>query len=229
MTTQNQFLRRARVRLNELTARQFQDQDLREWLNEAARDIARKTECLQERTAIAGIIGTSEYTVPSTAIRVFRVEFTPTSERTRSLNYVDVKSMDGFGWEQRDRSQSYPDVFTVWGSGRTLKLIVFPAPSGAGSFTVWYYRLPTDLAEETNDDGAEHLELPQGWDDLALDYLEYRALRKDRDPRWTESKQLYDENLSQMYDNTRRWVEEAGMISPESGGVLPAWLTSFGG
>jgi hypothetical protein len=228
LTTQTQFLRRARVRLNELTARQFQDQDLREWLNEAARDIARKTECLQERTAIAGVVGTAEYTLPATAIRVFRVEFTPTSERTRALEYVDVKNMDGFGWEQRDRTQSYPSVFTVWGSGSTLKLIAFPSPGTAGSFTIWYYRLPTDLAEETNEDGGEDLELPQGWDDIVLDYVEYRALRKDRDQRWTESKALYDENLSTMYDNTRRWVESSGVISPDHGS-LPYWLTSFGG
>lgn len=228
MTTQNHFLRRARVRLNERSARQWQDQDLREWLNEAARDIARKTECLQDRQAIVGIVGTSEYTVPSTAIRVFRVEFTPTGERTRPLSYVDVKNMDGFGWEQRDLTNSYPSIYTIWGSGSSLKLIAFPSPGTAGSFMVWFYRLPTDLAEETNADGNEDLELPQGWDDLVLDYVEYRALRKDRDPRWTESKALYDENLATMYDNTRRWVEETGMISPETG-HLPNWLTSFGG
>lgn len=229
MTTQATFVERLREdRLDEATADQWADEELRRLLNEGAADIARKTECLQDRTAIAGIVGTSEYTVPASAIRVFRVEFTPTSERTRALEYVDVKNMDGFGWEQRDRTQSYPDIYTVWGSGRTLKLIAFPAPGGAGSFTVWYYRLPTDLAVDGTA-GSSHLEIPQGWDDIVLDYAEYRALRKDRDPRWTEAKAIYDENLSTMFDNTRRWVESSGMISPNVGGSLPNWLTSFSG
>ena len=59
-----------------------------------------------------------------------------------------------------------------------------------------------------------------------MDYVEYRALRKDRDQRWTESKALYDENLATMFDNTRRWADEAGTIDPMSNN-LPVWLTSF--
>lgn len=228
MTTQRAFIRKSRTRLNERNARQWTDTDIREWLNEGARDIARKTETIEDRETIAGIVSTSEYTLPADTIRVYRVEFTPTSERTRKLTYVDVKAMDGFGWEQRDRTQSYPDIYTVWGSGRTLKLIAFPAPSLAGNFTVWYYRLPAALEEENTTDQETDIEIPPGWDDILLDYVEYRALRKDRDVRWTEAKALYDENLASMYDNTRRWVEDAGMITPETGS-LPNWLTSFSG
>lgn len=229
MTTQATFLERLREdRLDEASADQWQDEELRRLLNEGAADIARKTECLQDRTTVPAIVSptTAEYTIPAAAIRVFRVEFTPTNERTRPLTYADVKNLDQFGWEQRDLTNSYPYAYTVWGSGRTLKLICFPAPATAGSFTVWYYRLPTDLAVDGSA-AASHLEIPQGWDDIVLDYVEYRALRKDRDPRWTEAKALYDENLSTMYDNTRRWVEDAGMIVPNAGGSLPTWLTSF--
>ena len=106
MTTQGELVRRTRVRLNELSARQWEDQDIRDWLNEGARDIARKTECLQDRETIAAIVGTSEYTISASAIRVHRVEFTPTSERTQPLQYADVKSLDGYGWAQRDRTSS---------------------------------------------------------------------------------------------------------------------------
>lgn len=227
MTTQAEFLDRVRnERLNEASPRQFTDQNIRQWINEAARDIARKTESLQDRDTIAAVVGQSEYSFGTDAIRIFRVEFTPTGERTRPLEYVDVKSLDNYGWDQRDRTDSYPQLFTVWGSGRTLKLITFPSPSQAGSFTVWFYKVPVDLEVTTNADGNEQVEIPGNWDDIVLDYVEYRALRKDRDPRWTEAKALYDENLASMYDNTRRWVDSAGMITPETGS-LPAWLTSF--
>jgi hypothetical protein len=230
MTTQAEFITRIRERLNEENgARQWSDQNLRGWINEGARDIARKTESLQDRDTIPAVVGTAEYSFGTDAIRIYRVEFTPIGERTRPLEYVDVKSMDNYGWEQRDRRNSYPSVFTVFGSGRTLKLICFPAPETAGNFTVWFYKLPADLEVINPTDANEHVEIPPGWDDILLDYVEYRALRKDRDARWTESKALYDENLASMYDNTRRLVEDAGMITPGVGGYLPNWLTSFNG
>lgn len=230
MTTQADFLTRARVRLDESTARQWADSDIRGWLNEGARDIARKTESLQERGTIAAVVGTAEYsltTMDADIIRVHRVEFKPTSgQYTRELEYADVKGMDGFGWEQRSLTDTQPYAYTVWGSARTLKMIVHPAPSEAGNFTVYYYHLPAALAESSNADQATHIEIPPGWDDILLDYVEYRALRKDRDPRWVEAKGLYDENLSLMFDNTRRWVDQAGAIVPHRS-ALPDWLVAF--
>lgn len=228
MTTMATFLADARVRLDEATARQWTDPNIRSWINEGARDIARKTESLQERGTIAAVVGTAEYsltTMDADIIRVHRVEFKQTAGSfTRELEYADVKGMDGFGWEHRSLSDSQPYVYTVWGSARTLKLIVHPAPSVAGNFTVYYYHLPAELAEDGTAD-ATHVEIPPGWDDVLLDYVEYRALRKDRDARWVEAKGIYDENLSLMYDNTRRWVDQAGAIVPHRS-PLPVWLTS---
>lgn len=225
MTTQATFLADARVRLDEATADQWTDANIRAWINEGAKDIARKTESLQDRQTITGVVNTSEYVLNSLAVRVHRVEWAPTGENTTRLEYADLKSLDGFGWEQRSLSNSRPYVYSIWGSSNTLKLITFPAPSTAGNFTVWYYRLSTDLAEDGTA-AASTVEVPQGWDEILLDYVEYRALRKDRDPRWQEAKMLYDENLSTMYENTRRWADEAGVVD-FTYSSLPAWLTTF--
>ena len=46
-------------------------------------------------------------------------------------------------------------------------------------------------------------------------YAEYRALRRDRDPRWQESKGLFDEALGSLYDISRRHTDQAGQIVPE--------------
>lgn len=224
MTTQAEFIRKSRVRVDELTSRAYDDRDFREWINEGARDIARKTEALEDREDITLIVGTAEYTLPDSVIRVHRVECTPTGEDTTAVEYVDVKDMDSFGWRQRTMRQDRPYVYSIWGSGRTLKLITFPVPATAGALTVWYYRTPIALSETTLDDMAEHVEIPQSWDDILLDYIEYRALRKDRDPRWQEAKALYDEHCAEMFDNTRRWVDQGGMILP-NGSHLPVWLT----
>jgi hypothetical protein len=180
---------------------------------------------LEDRETIAAVIGTSEYTISSSALRVHRVEFTPTGEDTYRLEYMDLKNLDNFGWSQRTLRQDRPYVYSMWGSGRTLKLISFPSPSIAGNFTTWYYRLPTALAEVNTTSSATHVEIPQGWDDVLLDYIEYRALRKDRDPRWVESKAMYDEQSTQMFDATRRWVDDAGLIMPDQS-PLPTWLTA---
>lgn len=225
MTTQAQFITKARSRLNEATARQWTDQQLREWINEGARDIARRTEALEDRDTIVGVIGTSEYSLATDIVRVHRVEWTPTNEDTTQLEYVDLQNLDAFGWRQRTMQQDRPYVYSIWGSGAALKLLVFPVPGTAGSFTIWQYRLPAVLAESSSADANTAVEIPQAWDDILLDYIEYRALRKDRDPRWQESKAMYDENSAQMYDNTRRWVDQAGMILPGGGSALPAWLT----
>lgn len=224
MTTQAEFIRKTRVRLDELSARAWDDRMIREWINEGARDIARKTEALEDRDTIAVVVGTNEYTLDSDIIRVHRVEITPTGEDTTALEYVDIKDMDSFGWRQRTLQQDRPYVYSIWGSGRTLKLITFPVPGTAGSLTVWSYIVPAALDEETLTDMDTDVEVPQAWDDILLDYIEYRALRKDRDPRWQESKALYDAACAEMYDNTRRWVDQGGMVLP-NGSHLPTWLT----
>lgn len=224
MTTQAQFLTKSRTRLNELTARAWTDQQLREWVNEGARDIARKTEALEDRDSITVVVGTSEYTLDPDIIRVHRVEITPTGEDTTALEYVDVKDLDSFGWRQRTQRQDRPYVYSIWGSGRTLKLITYPVPGTAGVITVWAYITPPALVENAATDAAVDVQIPQAWDDILLDYIEYRAMRKDRDPRWQEAKAMYDTACGEMFDNTRRWVDQAGMILP-GGSHLPTWLT----
>lgn len=229
MTTQAQFITFARSRLDEPTARQWSDQDLRAWINEGARHIARNTLALEDRATIVGGVGTSEYLLPSSAIQITRVEFTPSGANTQTykVEYSDMKNLDNFGWSQRANTTYSPFVYTVVGSGATLKLIVFPSQGAAGNFTVWYYRLPVALSETDATQQAVAVEIPQGYDDILTDFVEYRALRKDRDPRWQEAKSIFDENLGLMYDATRRWVDEAGAIMPQSGG-LPSWLTERG-
>lgn len=224
MVTMGTLLADARTRLDEATARQWTDPQIRSWVNEAAKDIARKTETLQDRQTIAAVIGTSEYSLATNCIRVHRVEFKQTAgAQTRELSYVDVRSLDQVGWTDRSHTDSQPFYYTIWGSGTTLKLVTFPAPSVAGNFTVYYYRLPVELVEVDGSQDGSTVEIPEAWNDIALDYIEYRALRRDRDPRWVEAKGIYDENLATMYDNTRRWADESGMIVPNVS-PLPTWL-----
>lgn len=222
-----QLTTRLRDRLNESTARQWTDQQLKSWINEGVKDIARKTESLTDRQTIAAIVGTGEYSLSANCLRVHWVEWAATDDnQTTPLDFSDVMNMDGFGWSSRSLQANRPYAYTLWGVLPNIKLIVHPKPSVAGNFTIYYYRLPTDLSVAGADDALTPEILP-GWDDIVMDYVEFRAMRRDRNGAWVEAKALYDENLSSMFDATRRLTDQAGIISAGSaGGHLPAWLVN---
>lgn len=208
-----------RDRLDEEVARRWDDTQLTRWINEGARDIARRTEVLQDRLTTTAVAGTQEYTLPTDMVRVYRVEFVPTgATSTYTLDYRDFNSLDGVWWSQKTTRKGTPFLYTIWGFPPSAKLILYPIPDPGGTITVYYYRLPVEAVN-----GGDNLELPEGWHDLLSDYCEYKALRKDADPRWRESKQLFEENLGNLFDVTRRWTDQAGYIDVATT-TLPSWL-----
>ncbi len=140
--------------------------------------------------------------------------------KRRGKVYVTGQSI---WWTQQTQTQSIPVFFTTWGFPPTLKMVVYPIPAEDGDFKVFYYRLPVKLTSN-----AQELEIPEGWTDLVITYCEYLALRKDHDPRWQESKTLYESSLETMIEMTRRWSDQGGVIVPETGGFLPWWLAGTG-
>lgn len=217
-----------RDRLDESTEQQWTDPQLRKWINEGARDIARRCEVLQDRDDIPAVTGQQEYDLPATILRVYRVEYRPNaSTEVIPLEYRDFNNMDAVWWSQQTVARNKPRLFTMWGFPPNLKMIVYPTPDTAGSFKVFFYRLPVDLADDGGDDG-ENLEVPEGWWDALVDYSEFMALRKDADPRWQEAKQKYEETVANLFDNTRRWSDQASVIVPDGPGALPLWLVDEG-
>lgn len=223
-TTQASLLTSIRDRLNEETARQWTDVQIRKWINEGVKDIARRTETLLARQDVAAVAGTQEYAFTDTAIlRIHRVEYNRTGETHKyALEYRDFGAMDAVWGASQAISQGTPQFFTTWGYPPSLKLIVYPTPAAAGNLKVFYYKLPTDLATDGTAAGS-NVDVPEGWTDLVVDYAEYHALRKDADPRWQEAKSLYEERLGNLYDNTRRFTDQAGMVVGETS-MVPAWL-----
>lgn len=221
--TLSSIIEDVRSRLDELTARRWEDTQLITWINEGARDVARRCEVLQDRKDIAAIINTQEYTLPIDMIRLHRVEFKITgSSQIYPLEYKDFNNLDAVWWSSKSLTTGTPTWFTVWGFPPIAKLIAYPTPSSAGTFTVYYYRFPTSLASDT-----DQLELPEGWHDLVVNYCEYIALRKDSDPRWREAKQIFEENLGNLFDITRRWTDQAGSIEVNTS-MVPGWLYDDG-
>lgn len=227
METQATILTSIRERLDEASAHAWTDIALRRWINEGARDIARRTECLQAVATISAVAGTQQYTGPTDTVRIYRVEYKATGDSNLyPLEYRDFHNMDEVWWSSQTITQSTPSMYTMWGFPPQLKLVIYPTPAIAGTFNVYYYRLPADLAVDGSA-AASTVETPQGWQDVIVDYAFYTALLRDGDPRYQEAKASYDARLMDLYATATRWTDEAGMVSA-AGSMVPRFIWDEG-
>lgn len=223
MATQGDVLDLVRDRLDEATPHQWSNEQLRRWINEGVRDVARRTECLMMTDTVAGVIGQHDYTLPTDIVRVHRVEWRPSSgDNIYPMQYVELKDGDHLWSTTRETQEGTPTTWTLWGFSPSLKMLVYPTPAEAGNFQVWSYQMPANLAVDGTAAGTT-LGIPTGWEDLVADYAEYRALRKDRDPEWQGAKALYDEHLLDLAATAQKWADQGSVITP-SGISIPHWL-----
>lgn len=227
MPTQAEYLTRIRTQLHEPTAVAWSDVELRDYINQAAADIARRSETLQKTVTVAATAGTRKYTLPSDVLRVHKVEYqADLDNRIYPLELMDLHNMDAMWYTQQAVTQSTPSAVTFWGYPPALDMISYPTPSLDGDFILHYYGTPTPLATTTATDAATPVQVPGGWDDLVTEYAVYLAFRRDASPRWQEHKAAYEEHMDDFITRSQRWTDQAGVIVPDSGGrVLPEWLT----
>ena len=227
MTTLGTLLTYLRDRLDEATAAQWTDPQLRQWIVEGARDIARSVEVLATTGTVTIVAGTQAYAMPTNMVRCYRAELVVTgSDVTYPLELRDRNEMDSIWGTRMAAGQGTPLYLTIYGTPGSASGTLYPTPSAAGTLTVYYYKLPVALALDGTAD-ATNVDLPAGWDDVALDYAEYKALRKDRDARWQEARALYLENLGAMNDVTRKHHDQLGYIAVGAR-VWPEWLVGGG-
>lgn len=224
--TQGQLVEEVRASLDEYDEHGWQDEEIRRWINAAARDIARRCECLQDTETTVVLAGVQSVAMPADVVRSHRVEWLPGGGRSVALDYYDYNTADQVWWQSQNTSQGTPSIYTMWGFPPSLSMLLYPTPSAPGSVKVYYYRLPSDLALDGSA-SATTVEVPEGWWDLIAEHAEYKALRKDADPRWQEAKSLYDEHLQDLHASTIRWTDAAGMISTGSS-MVPGWLYDGG-
>lgn len=223
--TLTELITNVRSAVDEATARGWSDAELTVWINDGLKDVARKTQSLQQYSAsIAGVASQAKYDLPTDLLGLHRVEY-QTGTQVYPLQLMTIDEFDQYWGLQQDTASSYPFIAYTWGfpgAATSLKLGIYPVlSSSTGTIRIWYYRLPVTLAS-----GTDVAEIPAGWENLVVDYCEYRARRKFRDPSWQEAKALYDENLSYMIDSTRQWQESNQSI--QYGNLtVPAWI--YGG
>ena len=229
--TQGDALTQLRQRLAETTAAQWTDTELRTWINEGMRDLARRTEALEAPKATVAVTAAAQtYSAPTDLLRIHRLEYAPSGEnRIIGLEYQDFNNLDQVWFQQQTVTVGDPALYTMWGHPPNTKIILYPTPTKAGSLYVYYYRIPTDLATTTTADANTTLDVPAGWTDLIIDYAEYRALRRSRDSAWQDARQTYEQSVDQLITNSRRWTDQSGGGWVSQGTqMLPPWLVQRG-
>lgn len=226
-----EYIRRSRSVLDEPTARFWTDAELTDWINDGARDLARRAEDLltyDQTLAIAANVAT--YSLPSDVIRIHRAEFVPVnSTQTYPIRPSSQDEMDQIWGTYQANPSSYPSWFVTrgypGGSGNSnFQIQFYPVPSQPGTVNLYYYKMPKRLL--STDTGLT-IDMPEGWDDLIIMYVEWRGLRKTRDPRWQEAYKLYGEQVDYLLNVTRYFHDQQQVMSTASRMMVPQWLTEW--
>lgn len=212
------LMAQVRSRLDESAASFWLDAEIITWLYEGARDVARKTESIRATDTFTQVVNQQEYTladgVAQDIVRITRLEQVNTGDtQRRTLEYRDFHSMDSVWWTQQNVTRDTPQFFTTWGMPPALIIAVYPTPSVAGTFKMFYYRLPADPAGS----GAATCEIAEGWEDVVVDYATYMAMLKDANPNWQAYKAQYIDRLQDLYVTAQRFTDQAGMVDVDTG------------
>ena len=229
METMTALTTRLRAKLDEVTAAHWLDSQLQQWIYDGAKDACRKSECLRDTyNGLTIVAGTQSYNLTATGIkdliRIHRVTYKQVGETEHyPLDYADFNSLDSMSWTTAN--QSRPMLYGTWGFPPNLSIVLYPAPADAGTLTISYYRLPDSSVIATP---SNNVELPQGWEEIAVDYAVWQALLQDGDDRWQAYKAIYDEHLADLTITAIRFNDQAGMMNIGATGAVPQWLWDEG-
>jgi hypothetical protein len=215
--------------LNEPTAQEWSDSQLTAYLNMGQADVQRKSEALRSSLVVPVTANVQRYAGPPDSLRIYRVEYIPTSTvpailssgvQTYSLEFRGFNEMDAIWGIYQQYTGAYPSLYTLWNQPPDLTIVTYPVPAEDGQLNVYYYPQPKAMVNQT-----DTLDCLPGFEDVIYDYAAYRALRQDADPRWKDQWTLYSENLSSMIDMSRLFTDQPNAFSSGSMNV-PSWLVT---
>lgn len=216
MATLGTFLLNLRERLSEPDEGFWSNTYLRTVLNDAARDIARRSEALVTDATLAIVAGTATYALPTNVVKVLEpITFTPTGSSYR-YPIVPVErhaAISRWGMMQ-DVGSGTPDTCTTTGYAPSISMVLYPKPSVAGTVNYRYAKVPADLTTTGSNDSSS-LDIPGGWEDVALDYAEWKCWLKKRDRDMAQdARARYMEGLAAWTEAGNRQIQAPGSIFP---------------
>jgi hypothetical protein len=215
-----------RAMLDEPVAAQWTQLNLRIWMNEGIRDLARSTRHFKSTYAQSLTAGVAEYTMPESVITVEHCYYDD-GARKMPLWARHYEQMDQIWGERQDNAGAWPQWFTTWGYAPNLKLRLYPVPSITGhTARLLTATIPSDMPLSGSDTTA--VDVPPAWVDLISDYAEMKALRRDRDPRWQEALEAYTGKRDAMIHNNDYLAVNREIVPDPSAGYMARWLVDDG-
>lgn len=227
MTTGTQIIQEVRDMLNEPTAAQWDDAMLRRWINEAGRDLARVTRHIRRVTSVPLLAGNNSTTLATDVIAVEEAWWIETgNDQYTQLEASHLEEMMRYAGN-RPEQDGHPYFFTTMGSQPTVSLTIYPIPVLDGTLRLFEIIIPTPIAEDGSDDD-DVINIPAAWYDTLSDYVEYKALRRDRDPRFQEALQSYQEKRDALVVSPDYITANRNIVpNPATGTWQPTWLTDW--
>jgi hypothetical protein len=213
-------LTQIRSQLDEPNPQFWTNAELTNWINSGCESFARQTRTLRRLESIPVVASTQNYTAPSDFYAVYRIEFVPTA-----TGQVFVYPLEFMGYNEMDQAwgvyqtfpAAWPQAFTLWGNPPSLTIRLFPVPNQGGLLNVFGYREPVPVVN-----GADPVDVLQGYEDAIIEYATYKAKRKDNDPTWQVAKDNYEAVLMQAIDNTG-WYTDAPNQFTTGQSQWPPW------
>lgn len=217
--TQSSALSQLRSRLGERgsgseTVGVWTNPELRVYLNEAQREIARRSEALNKSTTVSVSANTQTGTAPTDMVRIHKVDWYTSSTGSRyPLEYRDRDNLDRLWGTAEVLSRGTPEFWTFDGyPGGSGVITLFPTPGVNGTLKVYYYAFPADLATDTSA-ASSSMTIPSGWEDLLIDYAEFRALRQNRQAAEAqEALAQFEMRLAGLVDASTKWTDQPGQF-----------------
>lgn len=230
MATLQDLIDDCRSHLDERAAQFWSDDELTRWINEALRDVARRTENLQAVHKYTTVPSQLTYDAPLDLLRIYRVEYHQSDNYVITLEFRDLNSMDDVWYQTRAVPGSQPYWWSYWGYSHEHErgqVYIYPSTSSQVRDGLWvfYYRLPRVLLLAEPGGVAD---IPSGWEDLVTLYVEMIGRRKDNDKRWTEAQELYEARLEAYISVSRLPTDQMTFFAGGGTGGLPGWLVGGG-
>jgi hypothetical protein len=214
MATLGTYLIRLRERLSEPDEGFWSNSFLRATLNEAARDIARRSEALTVDATLTIVAGTESYALPTTVVKVLEpITFTPTGSSYRyPITPIERHAAITRWGMHQDIGSGTPDTCVATGYAPSMSLLFYPSPSTGGVVNYRYAKFPTDLTVTGSNDSST-LDVPGGWDDVALDYAEWKCWLKRRNREMAaDARERYVSGLAGLTEAGNRQIQVPGSI-----------------
>lgn len=215
--TQTAAVEEVRVRLDEVAPGFFRDSDIRRFINEGVREVARKSEWKRAIQNVSVTGGVQTYVLAADTIEVYRVEYQPANSSLKyPMEYRDLNAMDVVWGNYQSISQGTPTMWSMWSANPPVVYLA-PIPSQSGQINVFYYSMPSDLATTSASSAQTALDVPQGWEDLVVEFATGLGFRKSRRAQdYQICMQVFADKLQDFMKVTARYTDAPTMIVPDS-------------